>query len=142
MREILFRGKRQDNNEWIEGYFAKSGDKTFILIDNDFAVGYVKMKEVIPETVGEYTGLTDKNGKKIFEGDIVVTRFTTGQICAIGDIQLACGVYGVEWTCNKKNKGMIGCFGQAHNLRRLDDDIINNIEVVGNIYDNPELLED
>lgn len=141
MREILFRGKRTENGEWIEGFYAKSGDSHFILIDNSFAIGYVKMKEVVPETVGQYTGLIDKNCKKIFEGDIVVTRFTNGQICVIGDIQFAYGVYGVEWTVNKENKGMIGCFGQLHNLRKLDDDIIENIEVIGNKWDNPELLK-
>lgn len=140
-REILFRGKRVDNGEWIDGFFAKSGDKTFILIDNDIAVGYVAMKEVIAETVGQFTGLTDKNGTKIFEGDIVCTRYSDGEICCSGDVQFCYGVYGAEWIEQKKNKGMVGGWGQLHNLRRFDDDIINNIEVIGNIYDNPELLE-
>lgn len=141
-REILFRGKRVDNGEWIEGFFAKSGDKTFILIDNDIAVGYVAMKEVIAETSGQYTGLTDKNGTKIFEGDIVCTRYSDGKICCSGDVQFCYGVYGAEWIEQKKNKGMVGGWGQLHNLRRFDDDIINNIEVIGNIYDNPELMEE
>lgn len=68
MREILFRGKRVDNGEWIEGFFAKSGDKTFILIDSDIAFGYVTMKEVLSETIGQYTGLTDKNSKRFLRG--------------------------------------------------------------------------
>lgn len=142
MREILFRGKRVDNGEWVYSSFIMQ-DKEHKLMSAEVELfDGEKWRAVDPETVGQFIGLTDKNGKKIFEGDIVVTRFTTGQICAIGDIQFACGVYGVEWTCNKKNKGMIGCFGQAHNLRKLDDDIINNIEIIGNIHDNPELLED
>lgn len=85
--------------------------------------------------------MTDKNGNKIFEGDIVVTRYLSGDICMTGDVQFDCGVFGAEWVAHKKNKTMVGAWGQTHNLRRFDDDIIEHIEVVGDIYDNPELLE-
>ena len=135
MREILCRGKRVDNGELIEGFYAKSGDRTFILIDNDFAVGYVIMKEVYPETVGEYTGLTDKNGKKVFEGDIVKTwRNTIGKIefGQYWDEEIEEDFYGYAW---------IGKDEYGESITLSLNKCWNGHEVIGNIHDKPELLE-
>lgn len=137
-REILFRGKRVDNDEWAEGYFFKIWNRTYLLWGMTGDVP--NMVEVKPETVGQYTGLTDKNGKKIFEGDIVCLDYNN-KMLSTGDVQFDYGVFGVEWTSFKKNKGMVGGFGQLHNLRRFDDGLADRIKVIGNIYDNPELLE-
>lgn len=146
MREILFRGRNcLDEKDWVYGNLEdRDGDyhitswfirpKSDNFLDCDCCM-------VDNETVGQFTGLTDKNGKKIFEGDIVVVRYPKGNICCVGDVQFDSGVFGVEWTATKENKSMLGGWGQRHNLRRFDDDIIDKIEVIGNIHDNPELLE-
>lgn len=130
MREILFRGKQVDNGEWIEGFYAKSGDRAFILIDNDFAVGYGIKKEVY--TVVQFTGLTDKNGTKIFEGDICKTYFEsyTHSWKEVGVVIEFCGAYGIESADGKHFRAFINesVYTRSH-------------EVVGNIHDNPELLE-
>ena len=77
MREILFKGKKKDNGEWIEGYLLDGGmpgeKRIFIgkLIIGKWTVTADEFDEVDPDTICEYTGLTDKNGKKIWENDIV-----------------------------------------------------------------------
>lgn len=133
MREILFRGKRVDKGEWIVGFFAQSGERAYILIDNDFAVGYVKMKEVVPETVGQYTDLTDKNGKRIFEGDIVQYQ---------PEYEPASLRSFVVYFADKYNYPAFDLAEhnyEANGLQCAHEE--GGCEVIGTIYDNPELLE-
>ena len=131
MREILFRGKRKDNGEWVYGfYFQKqnplSSDGLPIThcISDIPPFGY----EVIPETVGQYTGLKDKNGKRIFEGDIV--RCGTGRICKV-TFFISPGYSGFDLV-------PIGGFDAPPPHRWS---LFSDTEVIGNITDNPELLE-
>lgn len=133
MREILFRGKRVGNGEWIEGFYAQSGEKKYILIDNDIAVGYLAMKEVNPDTIGQYTGLTDKNGTKIFEGDIVKREYTLwhGETIKTRETQIGVVSY--------SNKDCGFCLDKVCNLRKPWDG--DTLEIIGNIHDSPEKLK-
>lgn len=142
MREMLFRGKEKHTQNWVYGFLTKWGDD-FIIDYLDEADGLWTISQpIIPETIGQYTGCCDKNGNKIFEGDIVCIRYQSGKICYIYDIQLDCDIFGAERTHHKNTKSLVVGFGQLHNLQRLDDDVITMIEVIGNIHDNLELLED
>lgn len=121
MREILFRGKRTDNGEWIEGCLLNFPENTYIVL-HDKKVFYNAERpafEVVPETVGQYTGLTDKNGRKIFEGDILIWGFEIYVVTYIEE-------YGQ----------FLGTNGEAkYEITPTDD-----AEVIGNVHDNPELL--
>lgn len=119
MREILFRGKRIDNKEWIEGVaFPHDNDKVTMFSQHS-TDGCLVGEEVDPETVGQFTGLTDKNGKKIFEGDIIEHE---GNRYSINYLP-----YYARFSAVKPNN-VFCVFAYQYG------------EVIGNIYDNPELL--
>lgn len=143
MREILFRGKRVDNGEWVEGgsllqflmiggckkmSIAPRGTKPHIKKDGQV----IQAEEIFPETVGQYTGLTDKNGTRIFEGDIIK------QVIPHNLVQPF--IFTVNW-CEECAMFVLPCitndaFESDFTVMRSDE-----IEVIGNIHDNPELLK-
>ena len=130
MREILFRGKRRDNGEWETGSVVGiriwcSDVRTYIA---DKMTGY--NTPVIPETVGQFTGLTDKNGNKIFEGDIIEAHFDE----LFPDLATTLIVVWSDY----------GWFGRdmEGNVDSLEQKWVSDFfEIIGNIHDNPELLE-
>ena len=137
MREILFRGKRVDNGEWVYGGILQTENWTSIFTYKDYQGGIneppscdVEDYEVIPSTIGQYTGLTDKNGIEIFEGDIVKS-------CEYDD------VYFVKYFDND-NYSAFDCVPdvplcECNGLSYLVNE--EGCKVIGNIHDNPELLK-
>ncbi len=135
MRKIKFRGKREDNGEWVFGSFipdALEGSNSdlvswgFIRRYNR-GIGKMETIEVDRETVGQFTGLHDKNGVKIFEGDIVA--------CGDGKVPTE-----IRWV--QESSAFM-----AYNLKRKEYHLLNKYferfigEIIGSIYENPELLE-
>lgn len=146
MCEILFHGKRRDNGEWVEGhlitgrwYLNELEIVAIVPLDNAFYshCEISEWYEVDPATVGQYTGLPDKNGKKIFEGDIGSYRQTDGAK-RNGDPILCTGkvVYNTKTASYAvDSRDDAGC-------KYFDYFPIKDFEVIGNIHDNPELLEE
>ncbi len=131
MREIKFRGRHVDNGEWVYGSLHIISGDTYIIAkdtghfsirsgEDIFITAYID--EVDPETVGQFTGLHDKNGKEIYEGDIV--RCWGGEYCQ--------GYWEFDKTFVIKNT--------SYDIIMLEES--EHIEVIGNIYENPELLND
>lgn len=142
MKEILFRGKRVDNGKWVYGSLICAGSYVAILENEDDVhptdypylddqIGTIDGKAtlIVPSTVGQYTGLTDMNGKKIFEGDIVCYR-TSCAHRTMKIIHQAGGYIAADSTSLLR-------------MSNLKKDFWNKyMEVIGNIHDNPELLEE
>ena len=156
MREILFRGKRTDGGEWVYGYPVgwqnEGGDIS--IVDSRFGAcidesGNLMMLEapfvakVDPATIGQYTGLTDKDGVKIFEGDVVERK-------GVGVWEDYVNEKGEKWSRSTNRKK------DERGIIRYDEDVTqftpdnpciwlghyDDIEVIGNIFDNPELLKE
>lgn len=149
MRDIKFRGKKKYDGKWIYGYLFNNGydgeeERFFIgyiiidgytgTADDDWDITGIDFAEIIPETVCQYTGLKDKDGQEIWENDIV---------------------YRTSLDCDNNTKQEVGiiCYHeyntsfeikQFNPIRYYFTGVFNNgnIEVIGNIFDNPELLED
>ena len=171
MREILFRGKTE-NGEWYEGSLLKetvenANEKKDIYRIKEFNIGFLDDwtfeptytsgfdEEVIPETVGQYTGLTDKNGKKIFEGDIIsfkeevaeydyqnpILNFDTGRfrLPEIRKKENRVGV--VKWCGNLLQYRVFFNRNCGTSRYELGDHRLEELLVIGNVHDNPELLK-
>lgn len=138
IREVIFRGKRTDNGEWVCGYYTKARyflnkKEMHIIFEPDVEAfphcEFTGYEEVLPETVGQYTGLTDKNGVRIFEGDIVhcVSKLDSADMVIIFECGQFRMILAEKYHEYQTNVGYydINCFAK---------------EVIGNIHDNPELL--
>ena len=139
MREILFRGKRMDNGEWVEGWYQPettikhwngSQETVGVTIAYKVEEGFLEDTLVDQSTVGQYTGLKDKNGKRIFEGDIVKTSDITHE----GVIQIPGELF--EIAMRKGCWVMVA--GEDWDFLKTNHECI---QVIGNIHDNPELLK-
>ena len=137
MREILFRGKRADNGQWVEGMLDGGNGRYMINCRtySDYSNGYW-VYEVDAKTIGQYTGLTDRNGKKIFEGDIVNMHGGCEEMGAREYCIRCMVVYG------RKGYGAeIGFTGAYKSGMQIPLMCEGALTVIGNIHDNPELLE-
>lgn len=154
-REIKFRGKRTDNGEWVYGNLIIEDDECYIStddigieLDDDYwanSYGYppsssdfhiTNIHEVIPKTVGQFTGLKDKNGVEIFEGDIFQYRKHDGYLLPdfTGEVLFRMGSFGYVTT-----SGNIGeVFKPFTAIDELKEDFLDYIEIIGNIHDKAQ----
>lgn len=150
MREILFKAKRKDNGKWVEGYYCKLDETTYCISEDyerhpvpthhyilhetmtDWGLPNRFLQfEIDPDTICQFTGLTDKNGKRIWENDICDRKEKYPEIVTYnkGDWQLDYSyVFGKEMHTDACNLGFYVCERDC-------------VEVIGNIFDNPDLLE-
>ena len=147
MREILFRGKRLDNGEWVQGYLTKMWGTFHIVDEHNENLAY----PIDPETVCQFTGLTDKNGVKIWENDIlqgngnpkdlntvVFGKLRVINIEPLGVVDDVIGWYYKPLETDTLSKAIPFCLPMPlteYYIKRCE------FEVIGNVFDNPELME-
>lgn len=158
MRQIIFRGKRVDNGEWVEGFYEQTytydtNKQLHRILWNDEKTKTAFCADIIPETLGQFTGMTDKNGKRIFEGDIV--EFLGSKYEVVFELG-AFGLAGVtDWDaierqipisigcdndlCACLNDNYISLWEISWNLETEYNEL-NTVKIIGNRFDNPELL--
>ena len=131
MREILFRAKDKNTHEWVYGCYVRmlsaAGFVYAILVPAENPDESNTIYPIIPGTVGEYTGLTDKNGKKIFEGDIVRYNDTLHKVvfCTIN----GCAFFGITYPDR----------GEVWNFDGIT--CAHKMKIIGNIHDDPEVVD-
>ena len=123
MEENIYRGGWIKNGEWIEGYYVFLNDTHYIVEAGSEDWGdNGEWFQVVPKSIGQYSGLKDKNGKKIFKGDIILYRENN-----VGVVDFADGAFGVRFS--DETSAMFLCFAADYSV------------VIGNIYDDKELAK-
>ena len=148
MREILFRGKANSearDGEWVYGSLLAESANTFPIIARDYDndedwISVIEWDTVAPETVGQFTGLTDTNGNRIFEGDILESRISENpedwKIWTVGFEDGTFTFESVRKSVKSRRK-----YRHELNMICVDEVKFYGLVLVGNIHDNPELLE-
>ncbi len=149
-REYKFRGKRVDNGQWVYGYLVKAWDDTcyiitefgpFVTCCDECGANNITVYEVIPETVGQYTGLNDKDDKEIYKGDIVKCTDLNSGIEFIAVVEF--GNPNCEYSWGYQLRRISGDNPNLDILLWVEmEDVRVYCEVVGNLHDNPELLKE
>lgn len=136
MRKILFKAKRVDNGEWVEGYFVKAKwyldeKEIYVIIPTDVCFfphcEISEWHEVDSKTICQYTDLKDRNGNKIFEGDVVKCQDVIGRI---------------GWHKTHLAYTILANINGNMQYFYIEENLSSDIEVIGNIFDNPKLVEE
>ena len=147
MREILFRGKDTTSGVFVYGDLVRGVRKqkglAFIWSEDDLSPLYIYEHNVDPETVGQFTGMTDKNGKKIFEGDIIHAHYANAPKADFVEQVVFCDgrFCSLFSTIDGSGKMWSALPFSAPHIKKDKSIYMEWCEVIGNIHDNPELLE-
>lgn len=153
-REILFRGKRIDNGEWVYGLFCEcpcddgTDIQSIMRIESKGSHRIFMQYPIISETRGQYTGLTDRNGRRIFEGDLIRSKKTINKK-SFAIVKYGAFIPKFFYDCVEEAKNIklsnkiIGFYCENPKTQEqlyLTDYTPNIFEIIGNIHDNPEML--